>query len=123
VIIAAAQLVAATPDRRIGGVVTYVAGAGVVHDLLWAPALALAGALTRFLPGWVRVRTRVGLALSALCVLVTWPVVRGYAKTPRNPSILPLDYAASLRVGLVLIWLGVLVSLALHAIRRVGAGR
>jgi hypothetical protein len=117
VCVGAVNLFAVTPAPRRLGVVTFVVGAGVAHDAIWAPLAVVLGALTRLLPPVVRLPVRVGLALTALVVLVTWPVVRGYARTPRNPSILPLDYATNLTWAVVLIWLGVAGSVLLRSRR------
>jgi hypothetical protein len=118
VVFATVNLVSASSGPRLRSVATFVLGAGVVHDALWAPAAVAIGAATLVAPRWTRTPLRVGLALSALLLLFTWPEVRGYGRRPRNPSVLPLDYGPNLVAVLAVIWLGVAGVVAARAWRR-----
>ncbi|SDU78028.1 hypothetical protein [Jiangella alkaliphila] len=95
----------------------WLAGSGVLHDALLAPALVVAALATRWLPDAARLPVRLGLALSALLTVVFWPVVRGWGRSPSVPSALPLDYGRNLIVVLALIWLVVGVAVVVRARR------
>ena len=43
VAVATVNLVSATPGARLRSVATFVLGAGVAHDALWAPAVVAVG--------------------------------------------------------------------------------
>ncbi|MGQ0615451.1 MAG: hypothetical protein ACT4PW_00415 [Acidimicrobiia bacterium] len=80
-------------------------GAGVVHEALFAPAAIAVGWLTaRFVPVVARAPVRVALALTAVVVVVFWPLVRGYGRRPALPSALPLDYGRNLAFVVIVIW-------------------
>ena len=93
----------ATQPRNLGG---FFLGAGIVHDALVAPVVVLVGWLiARLLPAWVRPPVWFGLAASAIVVVFTWPLVRGWGRRAANPSLLPLDYGRNLVIALLVIWL------------------
>ncbi len=87
--------------------VRWVLGTLLVHDLLIVPVVIAVGALVGWLlpPRW-RGPVRGALALSALAVLFSYPLWRGFGRRPGDPSALPLDYADSLLVVLAVIWVG-----------------
>ena len=119
VLIALAKLWNGTGSPGRQSTATFLLGAGVAHDALWAPAAVALGLLTAtFVPAWARIPVRLGLAFSALCVLFSWPLVRRYGARPRNPSLLPLDYGRNLLLVLALVWAVVAVSLVRTAILR-----
>jgi hypothetical protein len=96
----------------------WVIGTLIVHDAVWATGVVLAGWVTaRRLAPAVRVPVRVGLVISALLALLTWPQVRGYGERPATPSALPLDYTRNAAVALGVIWVAVAVAV-LVALRR-----
>jgi hypothetical protein len=100
----------------------FLLGAGVAHDALVAPAAVVVGLVTaRWLPGWARLPVRIGLALTLLTVLISWPVVRAYGRRPGHPSLLPLAYGTNLLAALAAIWAAVLVA-SLVARRRATRG-
>ena len=84
----------------------WFAGGVLLHDLVWVP-LALAGgtAIARVVPVPWRRPVAWAAATSAVLALVAWPLVRGYGRDPRNPSLLPRDYLAGLLVYLAVTWL------------------
>ncbi|MBB5788552.1 hypothetical protein [Jiangella mangrovi] len=94
-------------DTRPADLVVWLAGSGVAHDALVAPALIVAALATRWLPVAARLPVRLGLALSALLTLLFWPVVRGWGRSPSVPSALPLDYGRNLLLTLAVVWLAV----------------
>ena len=52
----------------------------------------------------MRTPIRIAMALSALAIAFTWPLVRRYGARDSLPSLLPRDYGKSLVVVLVVIW-------------------
>lgn len=98
----------------------FLLGAGVAHDALLAPAAVVVGLATaRWVPGWARVPVRVGLALTLVAGLLSWPVVRAYGRRRGHPSLLPLAYGTNLLVALAAIWVGAIAA-ALVGRRRPG---
>lgn len=96
-----------TRTARLPSVAAFLLGAGIAHDFVWAPAAVALGALTLRLPASTRAPVRVGLALTALLLLFTWPELHGYAGHARNPSALPLDYSRNVAATLIVLWIGV----------------
>ncbi len=82
----------------------FVAGA-VIHDLLFAPLVLLAGvAVGRLSPRRWRPYVQGALVVSGLLVLFTYPELRGYARRLHNPTSLPHNYATNLFVVLAAVW-------------------
>jgi hypothetical protein len=110
--------------------VRYVIGFLLVHDLVVAPLVIAAGWLvTRFVPAIARAPLRAALALSALVVAFSWPLLRRYGERATNDSALPLDYGRTVPVVLAVVWavavgaLGVrVVNDRRHRRRQVGGG-
>jgi hypothetical protein len=99
-------LLGAADATQPSNLATFFIGAGVVHDALFAPAVVLVGWLTlRVIPTAARKPVRVALAMSALLVVFSWPLVRRWGARSTNPSLLPLDYGRNLVVALGAIWI------------------
>jgi hypothetical protein len=100
----------------------YVIGFLIVHDLVVAPVVIGGGWLvTRYVPTVVRGPLRAALALSALVIAFSWPLLRRYGEHATNDSALPLDYGHTVPVVLAVVWLvalGVLAVRVLSATRR-----
>lgn len=98
---------ASDPDRtQPGESARFVLGAAVVHDLLLAPVVVLAGwGVAKVVPVRARGPVQAALIVSAVVALFSVPFVRGYGKVAPNPSILPRNYGAGLAVILAAIWL------------------
>ena len=110
---ASIQFWSASSDRARSSPARYLLGAGLAHDLIWAPVAVLVVAVTAaVVPVPARRPVRIGLAFSALLVLISWPAVRGYGQRANNPSLLPLDYGRNLLLLLGLVWLIVLATVA-----------
>ncbi|TDD95894.1 hypothetical protein [Jiangella asiatica] len=107
-------------DTHPAELVVWLAGAGVVHDAVIAPAVVLAAWLSGRLAAPARTPVRLGLALSAVLTLMFWPVVRGWGRSPSVPSALPLDYGRNLVIVLAAVWAVVGVAVAA---RHLAAGR
>ncbi len=106
---------------RVLNVTGFVVGAGLGHDAVWAPLLAVGALATHYVPISVRRTTRVALAASAGLVLFSVPLFAGGNAHANNPSVLPLDYARNLAGGLAAIWL--IAGAALAIARRRGPRR
>jgi hypothetical protein len=111
-----------TPFR----LVRYVIGFLLVHDLVIAPVVIGAGWLvTRFVPAVARGPLRAALALSALVIAFSWPLLRRYGEHATNDSALPLDYGRTVPAVLAVVWVvavGVLVARLVNARRGSRAG-
>lgn len=99
---------------------TYFAGGLLLHDLVWAPLVALGSLLVvRVVPARVRPIVQGTLIVTATVLLVGYPAVNGGGRLPDNPSILPLDYGRNLVIVLAAVW----VVAGLLMVRRVRAAR
>lgn len=83
-----------------------IAGALVLHDLLFAP-LVVAGAfvLVRVVPARIRAPVQGAMIVSGAIVAISIPVVGGYGRLANNPSLLPSEhYGARLLAVLGVVW-------------------
>lgn len=94
------------PDKtQPGESIRFVVGAAVVHDLLLAPVVVLAGwGLAKVVPARARGPVQAALIVSAMVALLSVPFVRGYGRVSTNPSILPRNYGGGLAVILAAVW-------------------
>ncbi len=104
-------------DTHPADLVVWLAGSGVAHDALVAPAAIVVALATHWLPAAARLPVRLGLALSLLLTALFWPVVRGWGRTPSVPSALPLDYGRNLVAVLAVTWLAVGADVAVRVVR------
>lgn len=102
--------------RRLPGLALWIGAAIVLHDAVLSPLVFGLGVLTRRaghkLAGSIIVTVQAAIVLGSLMALIVLPAVVAQDLGPKNPSILPLDYA----LNLALFWLAlaaasVLVSL------------
>ena len=94
------------PDQWI----RWFAGSLIVHDLVVAPVTFAVGVLVvDRIPLRYRAPFQGGLIASAIIVLTTWPLVRGYGLRADNPSALPNNYLAGLALVLAVVWSAVAV--------------
>jgi hypothetical protein len=104
-------------DTHPAELARWVIGAALAHDLVVAPTvLAAAWALSRIVPVSLWPPVRWGVATSAILVLVSWPLVRGYGEDPTTPSLLPRNYATGLAAAIVIVWLTVIAWLGARAV-------
>jgi hypothetical protein len=88
----------------------WLVGLVLVHDLVLAPLVLLAGRRLRDrAPETWRWPLRLGLVTSGVLVLASVPVLVGVGRRtqPGNASVLPGDYPLALAGVLVVVWLGV----------------
>jgi hypothetical protein len=92
-------------DTRPANLAKFVVGGALLHDLLVAPLVILAGVLlARAVPGRARGPVQAALAVSAIVALFAWPLVRAYGLAAHNPTSLPHNYALNLVIVLGIVW-------------------
>jgi len=98
---------------EIAGVVLWLAAAVVVHDGMLVPAVTVADRLlrrtARRLPPAIVAIVESGLAVGVLLTAMVVPELVAQARGPRNPTVVPGDYA--LRLGLL--WVAIAVTIGL----------
>jgi hypothetical protein len=106
---------------RLAGVLPFLVGLVVAHDLVLMPLAIGVGVLVlRYVPWWGRSSVQGGLFASAVVFAFTLPFLIGAGRTSDNPSKFPLNYWLGLTIVLGVIWL-VAAGLALRArTRRTG---
>jgi hypothetical protein len=93
--------------RRID-LARWIVGTALVHDLVVAPVVLLAGlVLRRAVPARVRDPVRFALIASSVMLLVAWRPLQRSAAYKHNPSVQPLNYATA-----TLTVLGVIAAIA-----------
>lgn len=108
-------------DTRPASLARFVVGGALLHDVVVAPLLVLAGvAVARAVPGRARAVVQGALVISGILALFSWPLVRAYGLATRNPTSLPHDYTANLLVVLASVWAVAAVLLLARARRRAG---
>ncbi|GGN49248.1 peptidoglycan/LPS O-acetylase OafA/YrhL [Actinoplanes campanulatus] len=92
------------PDLAPAGVLTFLAGVLVVHDVIWMPALLAAGAvITRLVPRRRRPAVIAATICAAAITVVALPLVLGFGRPADNPSALPSAYGRNLIVVLLVV--------------------
>ena len=103
--------------------VRWVIGGALVHDLLIAPIVTGVALLLAWrAPRWWGRPVAAASAFTAILVLFSWPVLRGYGRHPGNSSTLPRNYTAGLAVVLGAVWVATLAVVGFRAVRRRQAG-
>lgn len=102
-------------DTRPADLARFVFGGLLLHDLVVAPLVLLAGlGVARLVPAKVRPVVQAGLIASAVIALYTYPLVRGYGRAINNPTSLPHDYSANLALVLAAVWAVAAVAVVLR---------
>ena len=92
-------------DTRPGNLARFVVGGALLHDLVVAPLVIVAGVLlARAVPGRARALVQAALVVSGVVALFSDPLVRAYGLAANNPTSLPHNYAANLLVVLGVVW-------------------
>ncbi len=92
-------------DTRPANLAKFVVGGALLHDLLVAPVIILAGVLIgRAVPGRARGPVQAALVVSGIVALFAWPLVRGYGLAANNPTSLPHNYGLNLLIVLGVVW-------------------
>ena len=92
-------------DTRPANLAKFVVGGALLHDLLVAPVVLLAGVLiARAVPARARGPVQAALVVSAIVALFAWPLVRAYGLAANNPTSLPHNYGLNLLFVLGAVW-------------------
>ncbi len=91
-----------------GSLVKWLIGGLLIHDLVIAPLVILAGlGLRRVLPGRLRGPVQAALALAGVLVLLSVPVIGAYGNTGDNPTVIySHHYTRALLILLAILLLG-----------------
>lgn len=109
-------------DTRPADLAAFVVGGALLHDLVAAPLMILAGvAVARAVPGPARAVVQGALAVTAILALFSFPLVRAYGLAANNPTSLPHNYTANLLAMLGGVWALAAVVLLLRLRSRSGA--
>src|SRR4051794_32862761 len=105
-------------DTRPANLARFFVGGALLHDLVFAPAVLIAGVLiARAVPARVRSVVQVGLIVSGCLALFSYPLVRGFGHAANNPSSLPHNYIANLMIVLGVVWFVLSVVAAVKLVR------
>jgi hypothetical protein len=92
-------------DTRPANLAKFVVGGALLHDLLVAPVVILAGVLiARAVPARARGPVQAALAVTGMVALFSWPLVRAYGLAANNPTSLPHNYGLNLLIVLGVVW-------------------
>ena len=92
-------------DTRPANLAKFVVGGALLHDLLVAPIVILAGVLVaRAVPARARGPVQAALVVSGIVALFSWPLVRAYGLAANNPTSLPHNYGLNLLIVLGVVW-------------------
>lgn len=106
--------------RRLPGVVLWIGAAIVLHDAVISPLIFGLGVLTRRaghrLIGGIIVTVQAAIVVGSMMSLIVVPAIVAQSFAPKNPTVLPLDYALNLGLfWLVVMLVSVAVSVWLYA--------
>ena len=105
-------------DTRPANLARFVVGGALLHDLIVAPLVIVAGVLlARAVPGRARAVVQGALAISGIVALFSYPLVRAYGLAANNPTSLPRNYTAGLLIVLGVVW-AVAAGLVILRLRR-----
>lgn len=83
----------------------WFAGAALIHDFVVAPIVfVIAVVVNKAVSRRFKRIVQSTLVATGLFALISFPFVRGYGRSPANPSILPNNYARSLLIVLAVVW-------------------
>ncbi|MDQ4068667.1 MAG: hypothetical protein M3203_04200 [Actinomycetota bacterium] len=102
-------------DTRPSQLARFVVGGALLHDLVVAPLVIVAGVVVaRTVPGRARAVVQAGLLVSGVAALFSYPLVRAYGLAANNPTSLPHNYARNLLILLGIVWAVAASALALR---------
>ncbi len=92
-------------DTRPANLARFVVGGALLHDLVVAPLVIIAGVVVaRAVPRRGRAVVQAALVISGIVALFSYPLVRAYGLAANNPTSLPHNYARNLLVVLGVVW-------------------
>jgi hypothetical protein len=93
-------LIDSVAPARLPGLALWIGAAIVLHDAVIAPVVFGLGVLTRRggsrVAGSIIMTVQAAIVLGSLMTLIVLPAVAAQRLGSKNPSVLPLDYAANL---------------------------
>ena len=109
---------------RPANLARFVVGGALLHDLVVAPLVILAGVVVaRAVPARGRAVIQAALAISGIVALFSYPLVRAYGLAANNPTSLPHNYARNLLVVLGVVWAVAAAALVLRLrVKRIADG-
>jgi hypothetical protein len=106
-------------DVRPFGVLLFLVGVLVWHDLLLMPlVIAVGAAIGRFVPAPARTAVRVAGLCSVAVLVVAAPLAVGVGRVTGDPSVLPRPYGWGLVLVLALLWSSALGAIGVRRARR-----
>ncbi|MDI6104881.1 hypothetical protein QLQ12_40475 [Actinoplanes sp. NEAU-A12] len=98
------------PDLAPAGVLLFLAGVLIGHDIIVMPAVLAVGAvIARYVPSRRRPAVIAATVSAAALIFVALPLVLGFGRPADNPSALPSPYGRNLAVVLLVIAAGAAV--------------
>ena len=92
-------------DTRPSELARFVVGGALLHDLVVAPLVIVAGVVVaRAVRGRARAVVQGALVVSGVVALFSYPLVRAYGLAANNPTSLPHNYARNLLIVLGVVW-------------------
>ena len=92
-------------DTRPSNLAKFVVGGALLHDLVVAPVVIVAGVLlARAVPRRGRAVVQAALVVSGIVALFSYPLVRAYGLAANNPTSLPHNYGLNLLLVLGVVW-------------------
>ena len=92
-------------DTRPANLARFVVGGALLHDLVVAPLVILAGvAVARAVPRRARAVVQGALVVTGVLALFSYPLVRAYGLAANNPTSLPHNYGLNLLIVLGVVW-------------------
>jgi hypothetical protein len=109
----------ADDDVRPFGVLLFLVGVLVWHDLVLMPFVLAVGAfIGRYVPAPARPAVRAAALCSLALVVIAAPLVLGLGRIADNPSVLPRPYGWGLVLVLTVLWTSALGTVAARRARR-----
>ena len=76
----------------------------IIHDVVWATGVGVGAVLSMWLPEWGKLPFRVALGMTAVVLLIAWPLLGRYGERADNSTVLPFDYGPRIWALLAVIW-------------------
>ncbi|ROQ38575.1 hypothetical protein EDF46_2215 [Frondihabitans sp. PhB188] len=125
ILLGAWVMVDTVKPKSIWGLLTWLIGAVIIHDGIISPAVVAISVVMRRagrkVPGGVLAIIQAGVVVGSIFTLVVVPEIIRKAKIPKNPTVLPFDYAP--RLALLWAAIAVIVGLSVIVYLRVRARR
>ena len=106
-------------DAHPFALLVHVVAFDLAHDLFVAPIVLVVGWLTgRLLPPVARGPVRSAIAVTAMFVVFSYPLLHRWGRRPTNSSTLPLEYGRNLVIIVAIVWTVALSTTIVRVVRR-----